>query len=64
MAFLLKMVAVNVFLLLKPLLLIAAAIWGSEDEQWLMRIAFWVTLPFTCAVWAIILHAWRKSCRS
>lgn len=61
MAFLLKMVAVNEFILLMPLLLVAASIWGTEDEQWLMRIAFWVTFPFTVILWAIILHTWRKT---
>lgn len=60
MRFLLTMIGVNAFILTMPLLLLAAAFYGSEDEQWLMGIAFWVTAPFTIALWYILIRFWRR----
>jgi len=60
MRFMLKLLGVNLFILLNPFLLLAASIWGTEDEQWLMSIAFWVCLPFTIWMWYIILRFWRR----
>lgn len=58
---LLNLLAINAFILLMPLLLIASVFWGSEDEQWLMRIAFWVTFPFTVWMWYLIVRFWRRA---
>ncbi len=60
MRFLLTMVGVNAFIVLNPFLLLAASIWGSEDEQWLMGVAFWVALPFTVWSWYLIIRFWRR----
>jgi hypothetical protein len=57
--FLLTMLGVNAFILLNPFLLLAAAWYGSEDERWLMSIAFWVCLPFTVWMWYLIVRFWR-----
>ena len=60
MSFILVLVGVNLFILLAPFLLIAAALWGTADDQEFMRIAFWVAFPFTVWLWCIILRgAWR-----
>jgi hypothetical protein len=62
MPFLLVLLVVNLFILLNPLLLVAVSIWGTEDEQWLMGIAFRVCLPFTVWMWYLIVRFWRR-CR-
>jgi hypothetical protein len=59
--FILVLLAANLFILLAPFLLIAAALWGSADEQEFMRVAFWVAFPFTSILWAIILNIWRRA---
>jgi hypothetical protein len=43
------------FTLLLPVACIAAWSWGSEDEQWLMKVAFCVLSPFCADLWYILL---------
>jgi hypothetical protein len=54
--FLIGLIGVNLFALFAPFLLIAAAIWGSADEQEFMRVAFWVVSPLTVFFWYCGLH--------
>ena len=56
MQFLIGFIGFNLFALLSPFLLIAAALWGSEDEQEFMRYAFWIAFPFTFFLWYCVLH--------
>ncbi len=51
---------VNLFIVLLPFLLVAAAIWGSEDEQWLVKTAFLVLWPITAIFWYCLFRAWRR----
>ncbi len=60
MPFLLVLLAVNAFILLAPFLLIAAALWGTADDQEFMRVAFWVASPLTVWMWYLILRFWRR----
>lgn len=60
MPFLLVLLCANIFILLAPFLLIAAAIWGSGDEQWFMVRAFWVVSPLTVWMWYLILRMIRR----
>jgi hypothetical protein len=60
MSFILVLVGVNLFILLAPFLLIAAAVWGTADDQEFMRIAFWVAFQFTVWLWCIILCGARR----
>lgn len=60
MPFVLWLLCLNLFILLAPFLLIAAAIWGTADDQEFMRVAFWIAFPFTVALWTIFLSAWRS----
>lgn len=62
MPFLLVLLVVNLFILLGPVLLIAAALWGSADDQEFMRVAFWVVSPLTVWMWYLIIRFWRR-CR-
>jgi hypothetical protein len=54
--FLIGFVGFNLFALSAPFLLIAAAIWGSADEQEFMRVAFWVAFPLTVFMWYCALR--------
>ena len=59
MRFLLTILGVN-FILTAPLWLLVAAAYGSEDDQWIAVRMFWVSLPFTIALWVIIIGIVRK----
>jgi hypothetical protein len=59
--FLIGLIGANLFILLAPFLLIAAALWGTADEQEFMRIAFWVAFPLTVWMWYLILRIWRRT---
>jgi hypothetical protein len=52
---LLNFLALNAFILLLPLFCFAAWQWGSEDERWLMKVAFCVPSPFCACLWYILL---------
>jgi hypothetical protein len=41
--------------LLLPLFCMAAWLWGSKDEQWLMKVLFCVLSPFCACLWYILL---------
>jgi len=56
MPFVIGFIGFNLFALLSPFLLIAAALWGSPDDQQFMRVAFWVAFPFTVCLWYFILR--------
>jgi hypothetical protein len=43
------------FTLMLPFFCIAAWGWGSEDEKWLMKVAFCVLGPFCADLWYILL---------
>lgn len=60
MGFLLELLCANLFLLCAPFLLLAAAFWGTAEDQEFMRLGFWIAFPFTAVMWACILHAWRR----
>jgi hypothetical protein len=45
-----------------PLFSVAAWLWGSEDEKWLMKVLFCVLSPFCASLWAI-LFAYRTGRR-
>jgi hypothetical protein len=51
----LNLLALNAFILLLPLFCLAAWLWGSSDERWLMRVAFCALSPFCAAIWYILL---------
>ena len=63
MQFLIALFGINLFALLSPFLLIAAAQWGSADEQEFMRVAFWIAFPLTVFLWYCCLRCfvafWR-----
>ena len=46
------------FTLLLPLLCATAWLWGSKDEQWLMKVLFCVLSPFCVCLWAILFAYW------
>lgn len=52
---LLNFLALNAFILLLPLFCFAAWLRGSEDERWLMKVAFCVLSPFCACLWYILL---------
>lgn len=56
-AALLTFLGVNAVILLWPFLMLAAAWRGSADEEWLVRAASPVVLPFTAILWYIVLRA-------
>jgi hypothetical protein len=56
MSFVIGFIGVNLFALLSPFLLVAAALWGTADEQEFMRYAFWVAFPLTVFLWYCVLH--------
>jgi hypothetical protein len=60
MGFLLELLCANLFVLCAPFLLLAAALWGTADEQEFMRVAFWVAFPLTAWMWYLILRIWRR----
>ncbi len=60
MPFLLVLLVVNLFILLNPFLLFAAAFWGTADDQEFMRVAFPICAPFTVWMWYLIIRFWRR----
>lgn len=56
MEFVIGVIGFNLFALLSPFLLVAAALWGTADDQEFMRVAFWIAFPFTVFLWYCILH--------
>jgi hypothetical protein len=60
MGFLLELLCANLFVLFAPFLLLAAALWGTADDQEFMRVAFWIAFPFTVWMWYLILRIWRR----
>jgi len=60
MGFLLELLCANLFVLCAPFLLLAAALWGTADEQEFIRVAFWIAFPFTVWMWYSILRIWRR----
>lgn len=60
MGFLLELLCANLFVLCAPFLLLAAALWGTTDDQEFMRVAFWIGFPFTVWMWYLILRIWRS----
>lgn len=63
MQFLIALIGANLFILFAPWLLLAAAFWGTADEQEIMRYAFWVAFPFTVCFWYMGLHCFTAACR-
>jgi uncharacterized RDD family membrane protein YckC len=61
--FLIGLIGVNLFILFAPFILLHAAFFGNEDEQEIMRWAFWVAFPFTVCFWymglRLFLSFWR-----
>jgi len=53
---LLNFLAFNLFVLFLPLLGFAAWGCGSEDERWLMKVAFCVLSPFCLDLWYLIFR--------
>jgi len=53
---LLVLIGVNLFIMFAPFILLHAAFYGNEDEQELMRWAFWVAMPFTTFLWYVGLR--------
>jgi hypothetical protein len=51
----LNFLAFNAFIMMLPLLCVAAWGWGSADEKWLMRVAFCALSPFCACLWYILL---------
>jgi len=43
------------FTLLLPVFCLAAWLWGSEDERWLMKVSFCVLSPLCAALWYAIV---------
>ena len=63
MPFLLVLLCVNLFIPLAPFLLIAAALWGTGDDQEFMRYAFIIVSPLTVWTWYLVVHfftTWRR----
>lgn len=56
MEFVIGFIGFNLFALLSPFLLVAAALWGTADDQEFMRYAFWIAFPFTVIMWYCTLH--------
>ncbi len=56
MAFVIGFIGFNLFAVLSPFLLVAAALWGTADDQEFMRYAFWIAFPFTVFFWYCILR--------
>jgi hypothetical protein len=48
---LLNFIALMGFVLLLPFFCLAAWQWGSEDERWLMKVAFCLLSPLCGALW-------------
>jgi len=51
MSFVIAFIGFNLFAFLSPFLLVAAALWGTTDDQEFMRWAFWIVFPFTVCFW-------------
>lgn len=56
MPFLLALLCVNLFILLAPFLLIAAALWGTADDQEFMKYAFIIVSPLTVWMWYLVVR--------
>ena len=61
--FLLVLIGVNLFIMFAPFILLHAAFYGNEDEQELMRWAFWVAMPLTTFFWYVGLRLFTSFCR-
>ena len=59
--YLLFILTVNAFIAAAPLLLLASAFWGTEDDQWICIRLFWVSLPFTICLWYFVLRIARTA---
>ncbi len=55
MQFVIGFIGFNLFALLSPFLLVAAALWGTVEDQEFMRDAFWIAFPLTVFLWYCVL---------
>ena len=61
---LVTLLGLNLFLLALPVLLLLAPRYASEDEQWLLSVAFWPCFPLSALLWYCVVRAIILSWRS